>query len=231
MDSVRVHVGAWLLKYIPGQIGSVVYKVSWGSKKGFKKVDVVLSFVYENLFLTIISLLPTALLLLLFGNLAPGINLLLALILVGSLFLLISHPVMKKFVSITAKRFKINPPKTNLIGTRKTIKFVLFYGMPRLINGLGFIAVAASIMSISGTDIIALIAAYTLAGIIGIYAIFVPSGLGVREAMIVVFAAGVIGSNEAIVLSVVARFYATIADSVLALFYSIMTSKEKRFKV
>lgn len=231
LESTRVHIGAWLLKYVPGQVGSAVYKISWGTKKGFNKTDVAMSFVYENLFLTIISLLPTSIILLLFGNLEFGVDLILLVIFISSILLLFSHPIMRKFVSITAKRFSIDPKIIKLIKTSKVIELSVLYSIPRIINGLGFVVVASSVMTINLADIVPLVAAYTLAGIIGIYAIFVPSGLGVREAMIVVFATGLIGAEEAIILAILARFYATITDGFLAVYYSVTTGKERREKV
>jgi len=229
-EAIRVHTGAWLLKYIPGQIGSVVYKIDWGRKKGFRKIDVALSFVYENLFLTIVSLLPTSIILILFGGLNASTNALLGLILLGSLVFVFSRPFLRFFINLLAKKAKINPKKIELINYKKVLKISCYYVLPRLLNGLGFVAVCASLFSIGVGDIAPLIAVYTLAGIIGIYAIFVPSGLGVREAMIILFGAGILGVDQAILAAVVIRFYATITDGFLALFYGYSTRLVRRRK-
>ena len=229
-EYVRVHLGAWLLKYVPGQVGAFIYKISWGSKRGLKKTDVTLSFIYEYLFMTIASTLPTSIILLLFGDLSPFVNWILLFILLDSTLLLASRPVMEIFISIISKKMKFETINKSLIRASGVIKFSAIYCIPRLFNGLGFVAIAASITSIEANSIAPLAASYVLAGIIGVYAILVPSGLGVREAMIVLFSAGVIGTEEAIILAIVARFYATAADGLIGLIYSLMTVRNRREK-
>ncbi len=50
-ESVRVHLASWLLKYIPGQAGSLINKIAWGRKKKIDGKKVTASFIYENVFL------------------------------------------------------------------------------------------------------------------------------------------------------------------------------------
>jgi uncharacterized membrane protein YbhN (UPF0104 family) len=59
---------------------------------------------------------------------------------------------------------------------------------------------------------VGLAAMYIFASVVGLLAIFVPGGIGIREAVIVAFASVYFPIEQAIVLSLVARLYATIAD-------------------
>lgn len=36
-EAMAVHSSSWLLKYIPGQVGSVMNKVLWGQQHGFSR--------------------------------------------------------------------------------------------------------------------------------------------------------------------------------------------------
>ena len=225
-EAARVHIGAWLLKYVPGQVGSVVYKISWGTRKGIKRSMTAWSFVYENVLLTVVSMLPTSIILLLFGGLSVTINIVLGGILAASALLVLSRKYFKKFLGILAKKAKL-ANKLELLSVKTIAEFSVLYLIPRLLNGLGFVFIAHSLFSISIFDVIPLIAAYTLAGIIGIYAIFVPSGLGVREAMIVLFTSGILSVEEAALLALVTRFYATLTDGLLALMYTGLSTNKK----
>ncbi len=233
IEAVRVHSGAWLLKYIPGQAGAVMYKVTWAQKNNFKKQSAVVSFILENLYLTIASLAIPSILLLLYEDYRTSVQLLLISAAVASMILVFSSKVLSKFIKATSSKIK----KINIenIGNYSfnhidTIKFSLMYLAPRAINGLGFVAVSASLFSAGIEHTLPLISAYTVAGIVGIYAIFVPSGIGVREAVIVALVGPIIGIDQAILLSLVARLYATISDGVLALVYFIIYGKMRGIK-
>jgi uncharacterized membrane protein YbhN (UPF0104 family) len=56
------------------------------------------------------------------------------------------------------------------------------------------------------------IGAYTLAGIAGTAAIFVPSGIGVREGVIVGLLSSVMAPEEALLAAVTARAVSVVAD-------------------
>jgi uncharacterized membrane protein YbhN (UPF0104 family) len=225
IEAIRVHVGAWLLKYIPGQIGSVVYKISWGRKHGIAKSKTGWSFVYENLFLAIASTFIPAIILIAAGGLHHALNYILSATVAVLVLAFTNKKLLLMLVNLLSARIKFI--KTMIILDRSTItRFSTIYLIPRFINGLAFVFVAASLFGVSVGNIAPLIAAYTLAGIVGIYAIFVPSGLGVREGMIVVLTAGIYSVEQAALLALVARFYATISDGILALIY-IKFTKER----
>ena len=61
--------------------------------------------------------------------------------------------------------------------------------------------------------------AYVLASVVGLLALFVPSGIGVREAVLVLTLSPYFGVEQAIVLAILARLYTTIADGLLFVVY------------
>ena len=58
-SAVRANTAAWLLKYVPGQVGAFAWKATWGPKVGISKSQATVAFIYENLFLGITSTVPT----------------------------------------------------------------------------------------------------------------------------------------------------------------------------
>ena len=64
VEAIVVQCASWLLKYIPGQVGSVVNKVVWAGKKGISRSLVLITFVYENMFLQVASIVPSVVILL-----------------------------------------------------------------------------------------------------------------------------------------------------------------------
>ncbi len=223
-EAIAVQCASWLLKYIPGQVGSVVNKVVWAGKKSISRTLVVISFVYENVFLQLASIIPSvAILLISLGPQIFGDNatlLLLPLLVLIPMALVLYKPFFHKVVNIPARRvLKQDVPEEYFLGNGRTLlAFFEFLG-PRALNGIGFVMIAATVADIGPAEWLPFAAAYVLAGAIGILAFFVPSGLGVREAIIVLILSQYIPAPEAIIISLLARLLSTVGDAIVALIY------------
>lgn len=219
------HCTAWLLKYVPGQVGALVYKIAWGRRRGISAGTVTLSFVYENLFLQLASLVPGLLILAAHGSLSTGERSegMATLFLAGgaALAMLLVAVLLGPALRIGLARFERHrsnggePPR--LLSLAASLRHGLWFIAPRLLNAIGFVLIVAAIAPVMPGDWAVLGAIYVVAGAIGILAVFVPSGLGVREGVIVALAAPVIGASSAIFAAVLARLIATAADALVAL--------------
>lgn len=228
LEAVRVQCASWLLKYIPGQVGSVANKVVWAAQRGISRTLVAITFVYENVFLLIGSIVPTVVILFFadafdddgqgaFARVLPALLALLPLLLVAE------TSVFRRAVGVVGRRvLKRDVPAEYFLARRAALGYQLAFLGPRVLNGLGFVCVVASFLPVPASAYLPLAAAYVLAGAIGILAVFVPSGLGVREGVIVLFASRYMPVEQAIVLSLVARLYSTLADGVVAALYAAL---------
>jgi glycosyltransferase 2 family protein len=224
LEAILVQCASWLLKYIPGQVGSVVNKVVWAGKKRISRSLVVITFVYENVFLQLASIVPS--IIILFLSLGPEIFgenatlLLLPLIILVPIVVVAYKPIFHRVVNLPARRVLKQPvPESHFLSSPQSLRFTLEFVGPRVLNGVGFVLLAATVTPVEPSLWLPFAAAYVLAGAIGILAFFVPSGLGVREAVIVLVLSQYIPVAEAIVISLLARLVSTIADAVVALFY------------
>jgi len=223
-EAVVVQCASWLLKYIPGQVGSVVNKVVWARKKDISRTLVVISFVYENVFLQLASILPSVVILLL--SLGPQIFgdnvtiLVVPLVVVVPLVLVLSKPLFHAVVSFPARRvLKKEVPSAYFLSPARSVQYTVEFLVPRLVNGIGFLIICATVVEVAPSQWLPFAAAYVLAGAVGILAFFVPSGLGVREAVIVLILGQYMSVPEAIVISLLARLISTVGDAIVALFY------------
>lgn len=221
-ESIRVHSSSWLLKYVPGQVGSIVNKVAWARGHGISQTLVTLTFVYENVFLIIGSLVPPVIILLFTGtlDLTGNHSLLAALISLVPLLVLTSKRVFA-WISNLIARFTIKRqiPEEFFLESRQSFAYQLWYLIPRVINGLGLAVIARTMINPPASAYLPLACAYIIAGAVGILAIAVPSGIGVRESVFVFLALPYITQPEAVVLSLAARVWATLADVVVAAIY------------
>jgi glycosyltransferase 2 family protein len=221
--AVRAHCISWLLKYIPGQAGSFLGKIAWGLKTSIPKKVVISSFFYENILLLFSSLIISIPILLnqYFAKINSQLSLFLPVFALVPLFVVFYKPF---FLKITGKIYFLmrneSLPEQLFLNSTSLFLLLVKYSLPRVLTGLGFIFVILSILppdKLTLLDYISLGAAYVLAGIIGLIAIFTPGGIGVREAVIVLFASSHFTVGQSIYLALIARFYTLLADIILAL--------------
>jgi hypothetical protein len=231
LEAVRVHFSAWLLKYIPGQAGFVVNKVAWGKKQGLSRLLVLISVVYENAFLLLGSTVPMLAILLVAragdGDVTHVVWF--AVAAVVPLVVLLHPAVFHRIVNTLARRtLKRDVPAEYFLPTASVWRYQLAFLLPRLVNGIGVVAISVAVADAAPASWLPLIAAYALAGAVGILAVFVPSGLGVRESVFVLFATPYLGLEQAIIVSLAARVLATVADLLIAGAYVTMTASARR---
>lgn len=230
-EGVRVHFGSWLLKYVPGQAGFVVNKVLWGKKRGTSRILVLISVVYENAFLLLGSTVPMLAILVVARATGDGVPSAVWLTIAAVVPLaVLTHPaIFRRVVGLLARRtLKREIPAAYFLSTRHTWRYQLAFLAPRAVNGVGVVFIAVALADASAESWIPLAAAYAIAGAIGIVAVFVPSGLGVRESAFVLFATPYLGLEHAIIVSLAARVLATVADILIAAVYGVLTAIKKR---
>ena len=230
-EAVRVHFSSWLLKYVPGQVGFVLNKVVWGQKRGVSRLVILISVVYENAFLLLGSTVPMIAILAIArgGSLELSGTVWLALAAMVPLAAATHPAVFHRVVSTLGKRtLKRDVPRDLFLPFGVTMRYQVAFLLPRIVNGVGITVIAVALADAAPESWVPLTAAYAIAGAVGIMAVFVPSGLGVREAVFVLFAAPYIGTEKAIVVSLVARVLATIADALIAGVYGILTLQTRK---
>ncbi|WP_062077290.1 lysylphosphatidylglycerol synthase domain-containing protein [Demequina globuliformis] len=237
-EAIRAHNRAWLLKYIPGQVGFVASKVVWGRERGLSRLKVLLSVVYENAFLLIGSTVPTLAILLLArgGETAVSATVWIAVAAMVPLAVAMHPGVLSRVISVLGRRTlgratagaRREVPRDELLSTPVALGYQLAFLAPRVINGVGVVIISVALADAAPESWIPLAAAYALAGAIGILAVFVPSGLGVRESVFVLFAAPYLGADMAIIVALAARVLATFADILIAGIYLLLSALARR---
>lgn len=213
-DAVRIHSASWLLKYVPGQVGSIANKLTWGKKKGISQKSITNSFIYENVLLVLASAILSAPVMVLFqGELGKEVSLFAPLLIIIPIAFVIYKPIFYRLLNFIFKRIGKKPFRdSDFLSTPQLLKFLVLYSLPRLVTGVAFVCIAVSFLAVEPSMYVGLVSLYILATVVGLLAIFVPGGIGVREAVIVLLASVYFPVEQAVVLSLVARFYATIAD-------------------
>jgi hypothetical protein len=81
-----------------------------------------------------------------------------------------------------------------------------------LLIGGGFWLTADALIRVPAGDLLVYIGAFSAAWVVGLVAAYAPSGIGVREAMLVAILHGRIGSADALVIAAASRALLTLVD-------------------
>jgi len=216
-------------KFVSGQVFYIGGRVYLYSCEGASKKLVSFCFIFENV-CTLLAATSLFIISMFFVN-VEIINQYkyLAVIFLILLFVIINPFFIKKGMNLLLKVFKKEPMEITI--SYKDIFFiVMLFILNWLIQGLGFYMLVNSIFVVQIRDFFFIAGSYALACVIGILAIFAPSGIGVRESIMVMTLKNIIPEAITIVISVVARIWATVGELVLA-FLTFIYAKIRKIKV
>ncbi|MBD3369679.1 hypothetical protein GF402_04865 [Candidatus Fermentibacteria bacterium] len=223
---------AWILsrlgRYVPGKV--VLLIVRMNLYKGMSKKSVGMATVTEYLS----SLAAAGIVLSAAIVTYPGKSPLYypAAVITGVVLLAIAlHPkVLQRFANKLlqlAKRRPIEeyPPYTKILG------YVAAYLLPIAAHGLGFFFLLNALQEVSGRYILTLTGIYYASSLIGMAAVFAPSGIGIREGILFLILPQIIPKPLVIVGAVSIRLVVTAAELLQAGVFSLFARMRGRDSV
>ena len=212
--AVTSYLYSILGKYIPGKVFMLAARLTYYKEEDAPLAKVTVCFFIEN----VCTLLGAAMLFIVSLFFFPN-DLLeqykwVTVVLIAAFFVVIHPKVINFFLRILGKLFKKDlqiPMKYS-----QMLKVVLLFVGNWLIVGFGFYILTKSIYPAVGLNELLFCAGiWGVSAIMGILAIFAPSGLGVREGIIMAGLMLIMPEGDAAVVSVVSRLWQTIPELVL----------------
>ncbi len=212
--AVTSYLYSILGKYIPGKVFMLAARLAYYKEEDAPLARVTVCFFIEN----VCTLLGAAMLfivsLLFFPNSLLQDYKWMTLLLIAAFFVCIHPRIINFFLGIIGKLFR----KDLSIPMRYSdmLKVVLLFIGNWLIIGVGFFILTRSIYPDVGLSHLLFCAGiWGVSAIMGILAVFAPSGLGVREGIIVAGLMLIMPESDAMVISVVSRLWQTIPELLL----------------
>lgn len=225
--ALKIFIYSWFGRYVPGKVLQPLGQVYLGVKEGFSIKTLTMSVIFENVLFIIASfLLSLFVLSITFGSKVQVLYFIIGgIVTVGGLLAI--HPkILYPCLNFFLRKFKKTEIDSSLsLNYKEIVEIILYNIIVLILNGIGFFFLINSITYLPWQNILGIIGVYTLAGIMGALA-FVPSGLGVREGIMAGFLQFYFPAGIAVLISLVARIWATIPDLILlAIIASIRTRK------
>jgi uncharacterized membrane protein YbhN (UPF0104 family) len=208
-------VMAWMVsqlgKYLPGKVFLYAGRVLFYVREGRPAGPVTLAFTVE-LVGTFAASILTVLLALATGSLVDVGEY--RWLFVGALvaLLVVLHPrVLGAAVRLVARVLRRQPFPVPLTYPQ-SLAFIAVYVLTWGVFGVAFFFLVRSLYPIEPGSVVALAASFSFASMVGMLAIVVPSGLGVREGLLVVFLSTLMPVPVAILVSLIARVWFTAVE-------------------
>ena len=228
--AVTSYLYSILGKYIPGKVFMLAARLTYYKEEDAPLAKVTVCFFIEN----VCTLLGAAMLfivsLLFFPNSLLEEYKWLTLLLIVAFFVCIHPKIINFFLRIIGKLFRKDleiPMKYS-----QMLRVVLLFIGNWLIIGVGFFILTKSICpSVELSHLLFCAGIWGVSAIMGILAVFAPSGLGVREGIIVAGLMLIMPESDAVMISVVSRLWQTIPELLLVVLAFLWSRIRKMSKI
>ena len=213
-EALTAYLYSILGKYIPGKVFMLLARIPPYDEQGKSIAKVTVCFFLEN----ICTLLGAAFLFLVSLFFFPN-DLLkqyqwAAIGLVIAFFICINPKIINFFLKYLGKLFK----KDNLqipISYMQMIKVVALFVLNWMVSGTGFYLLSRSIYPVPWSEYPYAAGVFGISCIIGILAVFAPSGIGVREGIMVMGLGLIMPEQYAVIISIVSRLWMSVSELIL----------------
>jgi hypothetical protein len=134
-----------------------------------------------------------------------------------AVLVLLCSPLLPWMLKLVARRTKRTLPELRPLRFAHAAALVAVYAAVWGLFGVGFWCLAHGVLPVEAAqlDVVTATGAITSACVLGFFAVFAPSGLGVREAILAVVLDPVVGAGGAALLAVLARVWMTLVEFLL----------------
>lgn len=211
LESAAIWFASILGRYVPGNVVMVAGRVAMCRRRGIPAATTFTSLVYENA-LILISALVVAAASVPFWPPFPYRGYALLLASLAPVGLLCLHPaVFGRLANAVLRRFKQEPLATTLPFGR-VLLLLLYYVGGWVLLGLAFASLAAAVAPVRAAEVALLVGGYAFAWEVGFLAFVTPSGLGVKEGVLLLILSLIFPAPVAAALVVLSRLWQTLAE-------------------
>lgn len=207
---------AWLARYIPGKLAGIATKTYMGPTAGMPRQTSAIAAISESVIQLASTLLLCAILLMAEPRLSENAPFVLSTMLLIALLLitLLYRPIFERTIQFCLRwSGRKIVAKPNVMGLGQMIASAGFYALGAMISGVGFFLLALGFAPDHVWDYaLFLIAAYNVAGVLGMIAFFAPSGIGIKDGALLFSLTVILPYDIALLLTVVARAWVLAVD-------------------
>jgi uncharacterized membrane protein YbhN (UPF0104 family) len=212
VPSVRLFLTTWPGRYMPASLAHHGGRIVAGPAIGLTRSAVAASLVYENVFaIATGGGIALCALVALHGSAFAAGWVVAAMLAAGACLVALHPATARATVRFAARRIKrLRPLEQHVLPGRDIVVIGVMYCLCALIVGAAYWCALQSLSVDAPWWLV--VAAYNIGGIAGLLAVFVPSGLGVREGVAAAVLGATVSPGAALSAAILLRLLAVIAD-------------------
>ena len=213
-DTLKSWFYSQLGKYLPGKVWLLLGRFYFYEAKGKSKKAISVALYLETVTVIVAAGLMFLAALAFFREVSPFPSgrlsvWLVLLFLLGFVFL---HPrVLQRILNWVLMRFKREPLSLS-ISYLDILRILFVCIISWMVGGVGFYFFVNSVYPVAPQYILFLTGALAISSILGLIALFAPSGLGVREGALVYLLSFMMATPVAVIISVLTRIWMTLIE-------------------
>lgn len=227
----QAYARAWMGRYIPGKVVWIGAKVAFAPQLGLSKGKVAAATLVESVLQVALQFFWGLLALLLVPVVLTSGDIPVAWLIFGlvAAVVSISPPVLRWLLNLALRLLrKQNLGPSDVPNYPALFRAALWALFATAINGISYYLLYMSMgQPASWEALILVIGATSLAGALGMLAIFAPSGIGVREAALVLFFVQFTSVEIAVLYAVYSRLWSIVADLLFLASAEVVAGREQ----
>ncbi len=216
--SFRETLESWLYsqlgKYLPGKVWLLLSRFYFYESRGKPKKAISIALYLETATIVMAAGLMFLAALIFFKEVRPfytGRQSMWLAFLFLSGFISLHPRVLQKILNWVLVRFKREPISLSI--SYSNILWILFVCIISwIVGGVGFYLLVDSVYSVAPQYILFLTGALAISSTVGLIALFAPSGLGVREGVLVYLLSFMMATPVAVIVSILTRIWMTLIE-------------------
>lgn len=212
-----IYAKSWMARYIPGAVAWIAGRVVLALDMGISKSRLAVASLLEA-GVQMVAIAATSIILLsiddrIYENVSPSVRILVVTAGVSLLFILIP-PVFNRLIQFAYFLFRGHKAYDQLSTNGKAIiRSFALYVIGSFISGFSYYFLAVAIWEETAfNDVIFIVGAVNLAAVIGMATPFVPAGLGVRDASLLILLTIIFPNEIALGVTIMSRLWTAIID-------------------
>jgi uncharacterized membrane protein YbhN (UPF0104 family) len=207
---------AQLGRYLPGRIWQLFGMIYLAAKEGITKEEATVSFILSQLFATPPGLLIVVVYLFILETAEKYHNYIAfawvgVAAMIAFLVVFLLPRWLRACINFATRLMRQNPVEFKL-EKKVGMKVLFFYFVTWNLYGVSFYLFLLSILPGYEFSLIEIIGAWTLAYLVGYWAIVLPAGIGAREAALIILLAPIIGAERAGIAVIGARLWSMLGE-------------------
>lgn len=200
-----------IIRYIPGNVWQYLGMVYLCQEAGISRVQTLTSVVLHQVVFVWVGLAIAGLYFLVTWNLEVGTRILPFLVAMPAILFLLQPSVFGRAINALLIRMGRQPIQSNLTG-RDLLALFTAHGISWLLYGLSFYLFVLAAYPVDLSELPRLGASFTAAYVVGFLSLVTPSGLGVREGVLIYLLSLSLPLPVATVLAVASRLWLIVSE-------------------